>query len=445
MRSGIVSLGIRAATLFFRFALSFYVISYLGLEAAGVYGLAIGAIGIVPALLGWGLNYFVSRDVVGMTPDGAAPLVRDRLIVTLLSLTLGTLVAIPLIVTQAGGLSDVYILILILLWLETLALDVYMPLVGLEMALQANVLVLVRSALWIPVVVAMGIVAPEFRTLETVFIGWIVSHLLAIALLFVFLRHWPVRAALDKRLDRAGMWMRIRNGWYIYLSDLGLVGLSYADRFILNAMLGLAAPARHGRLDHRAAATGRAGAGVRIGAEHRDLHRDRSDHPLQPAGAVPGRTHAVVADADRGGPARLRRPAQRRVDQRRQGSGLCHHQCRRRDPDAGAQQRRPVGVRIDRRGHLGDLYRAGAVYRACGLSAQPAARRAAAAPVTQRQRGLIRSHAGHGARGRVVVTNRYRSAVTCRTMSGVSRMRMAGIAWNRIGAAVGAHRDGGRR
>ncbi len=241
MRSGIVSLGIRAATLFFRFALSFYVVSYLGLEAAGVYGLAIGAIGIVPALLGWGLNYFVSRDVVGMTPDGAAPLVRDRLTVTLLSLTLGTLVAIPLIVTQTGGLSDVYILILILLWLETLALDVYMPLVGLEMALQANILVLVRSALWIPVVVALGLLAPAFRTLETVFLGWIVSHLFAIALLFVFLRHWPVRDALNKRLDRAGMWMRIRNGWYIYLSDLGLVGLSYADRFILNAMLGLAA------------------------------------------------------------------------------------------------------------------------------------------------------------------------------------------------------------
>ncbi|MDR6146735.1 O-antigen/teichoic acid export membrane protein [Sphingomonas sp. SORGH_AS870] len=241
LRSRFVSLGIRTATLFLRFALSFYVVSYLGLEAAGIYGLAIGAIGIVPALLGWGLNYFVSRDVVGMTPDDAAPLVRDRLTVTILSLSLGTAVAIPMILAQIGGMPNVYLLILALLWLETLALDVYMPLVGLEMALQANMLVLVRSALWIPVAVGLGMISPSFRNLETVFASWIVSHFLAIALLFVFLRHWPVRAALSKRLDRAGMWMRIRNGWYIYLSDLGLVGLSYADRFILNAMLGLTA------------------------------------------------------------------------------------------------------------------------------------------------------------------------------------------------------------
>lgn len=239
--SGFGNLAVRGSTLFFRFALSFYVVSYLGLNAAGVYGLAVGAIGIVPAALGWGLNYFVSREVVGMTPDRAAPLVRDRLSITSLSLLIGTLVAVPLMMQQPGGLTHTHVLILILLWCETFALDVYMPLIGLELAFQANILVLFRSALWIPIVVALGIWSPMFRTLDAVFVAWITAHVITLFLFLLFIRRWPVRAAMTEPMRHGWLGQRARNGWYIYFSDLGLVGLGYADRFIVNGILGLTA------------------------------------------------------------------------------------------------------------------------------------------------------------------------------------------------------------
>jgi hypothetical protein len=128
----------------------------------------------------------------------------------LVSLALGTAVAIPVIVAQTGGVSTVYMLILALLWLETLALDVYAAGRASDgLAGQYPGPCAVR-----PVDSGgggLGMVSPTFRNLETVFASWIVSHFMAIALLFVFLRHWPVRAALSKRLDRAGMWLRIRN------------------------------------------------------------------------------------------------------------------------------------------------------------------------------------------------------------------------------------------
>lgn len=232
---------LRGSTLFLRFALSFYIVSQLGLASAGVYGLAIGAIGIVPATVGWGLNYFVSREVVGHTPDTAAPLIRDRLIITFASLLAGTLIAVPVLIWQTGEITQTQVLILILLWLETVALDIYMPMIGLELALFANVLVFVRSALWIPIVVAIGFAVPALKTLDMIFIGWILSHLLALGMLFVYLQRWPMKAGLREEKKLSVLVNRARRAWYIYFSDLGIVGLGYADRFILNALLGLVA------------------------------------------------------------------------------------------------------------------------------------------------------------------------------------------------------------
>ena len=241
IRGGAPNMVLRGSTLFLRFALSFYIVSQLGLASAGVYGLAIGAIGIVPATVGWGLNYFVSREVVGHTPDTAAPLIRDRLIITFLSLLTGTLIAVPVLIWQTGEITQTQVLILILLWLETIALDLYMPMIGLELALFANVLIFVRSALWIPIVVAIGFAVPALQTLDMIFIGWILSHLLAIAMLVIYLRRWPVKAGLREGKKLNVLIRRARTSWYIYFSDLGIVGLGYADRFILNALLGLVA------------------------------------------------------------------------------------------------------------------------------------------------------------------------------------------------------------
>lgn len=241
MRGGLPNMAIRGSQLFFRFALSFYIVSQLGLEAAGIYGLAIGAIGIVPAVVGWGLNYFVSREVVGHTPATAAGMIRDRLIVTFASLLTASVIAVPVLVWMTGSLSETTILILILLWLETLALDLYMPMIGLEMALFANVMVFIRSALWISVVVAIGFLHPPFQTLNAIFLGWIASHFVALAMLVAHLRRWPIRDGLRERMQLGRLGRRVREAWYIYFSDLGIVGLGYADRFILNALLGLAA------------------------------------------------------------------------------------------------------------------------------------------------------------------------------------------------------------
>ncbi len=242
---GLANLAIRGATLLCRFALSFYVVSMLGLRAAGVFGLALGAIGILPAAVGWGLNYFLSRDVVGLAPDQAMPLIRARLTVTIGSLALVTAVALA-VVAIAPGLASTdattLALIIALLWFETLGLDSYMALIGLELAFQANLIVFVRSALWIPPLILVGLVAPATRTLDMIFASWVASHILSLGLLAYCLRHWPVIQGWRQPLAvPRTLAARLRQSWFIYFSDLGLVGLIYVDRFVVSAVLGLAA------------------------------------------------------------------------------------------------------------------------------------------------------------------------------------------------------------
>ncbi|CAN5335613.1 N/A [soil metagenome] len=239
--AGGISVSMRALTLFFRFILSFYIIRYLGLEAAGVYGLAAGAVGIAPAVIGLGLNYFTGREVVGQTPDQAAPLVKTRLTVTISSLAVSTVGWAIFTGVTGTTLHPISFLILALVWLETIALDIYMPLIGLELATQANVVVFVRSALWVPFVMVAGVIWPALRSVELIFVAWIVSHIFSLGLLAFFLRRWPVLHALRTPIDREWIRRRLRHSWHIYLSDLGLVGLIFIDRYIVNGLLGLKA------------------------------------------------------------------------------------------------------------------------------------------------------------------------------------------------------------
>lgn len=233
------NLGLRASTLVFRFLLTFYIVKYLGFEAAGIYGLTLGAVGIMPALVGWGLNYFVARDAVGVPVVTAAAKIKTRLVITTISLTLATILAVILAFATDYPLTPIYILIIVLVWLETYALDLHVPMIAMEMALQANVLVFIRSALWVPVIVGLGLMFPALQSLEAVFASWILSYVVVFAVLYWLIRSWPLKEIARAPLEGTWIKERLRRSWFIYFSDLGLVGLVYADRYIVSFMLGL--------------------------------------------------------------------------------------------------------------------------------------------------------------------------------------------------------------
>jgi O-antigen/teichoic acid export membrane protein len=235
------NLVLRSSTLGLRFLLALYIAKYLGFEATGVYGLTVGITGLVPALIGWGLNYFVAREVVGQRPVDAVPLVKDRLLVTTISLALLTLAAVLTAWVLGFGITRLHVIIAVLVWLETYALDLHLPLIGLELSNQANMLVFIRSAVWIPPIAALGFLFPKFQSVEFILEAWIVADICALGILLFIGRHWHIRRSLGQAVDFEWIRSRLRRSWYIYLSDLGIVGFMYADRYIVTYFLGLTA------------------------------------------------------------------------------------------------------------------------------------------------------------------------------------------------------------
>lgn len=234
------SLFLRGATLVIRFGLSFYIIKFLGPEAFGTYGLVLGLVGIMPALIGWGLNYFVAREIVGKTPAEALVLVRDRLAISVASLTIISVLALAALPFTGRSLDMIALLIFLLIWAETLGLDVNQPLIGMDLALLANVVFFIRAASWVIPAAAAGMLFPQMRTLEAVFGAWLIGHCLANAAIFAFIRRWPLKVMKQTPIDRAWVRERLSASWFIYLSDLGLVGFIYLDRYIVGATLGIA-------------------------------------------------------------------------------------------------------------------------------------------------------------------------------------------------------------
>lgn len=233
------TLGIRGAGLAMRFLLSFYIIKFLGYEAAGVYGLSLGAIGLAPAILGFGLNYFLARDVVGVERLDAGVRIKTRLAVTTAALAIATLGMLLGTLALGHELRPIYLLIAALVWFETYSNDINVSLIASEMPFQANVLIFIRMALWVPFAIAAGFVSPALRNIETVFAGWIVAYVVYGGTLLYYLRDWPLDRIMETRLEYSWIRERAKQTWFIYLSDLGMVGSMYVDRYVVSFLLGL--------------------------------------------------------------------------------------------------------------------------------------------------------------------------------------------------------------
>ena len=228
----------RAAITAAKFLLAVYTARYLGLADLGIYGLLVAGTTIVPAVAGFGMTDWIVRRIVDLPTDQALPLMACRsslticvhLVVQPLLLLTDVLLGepIPLRLAALGGL---------ILMLDNLNSEASDMLVARRHILLANGLTFLRAGLWPLLVIAVGLVFPQTRTLQALLIGW--AALLVVSSL--------VLAGL---LVRGGRWRHMRPQWglivpqlsgsrALYVKDVsGTLGI-FVDRFIISVFLGL--------------------------------------------------------------------------------------------------------------------------------------------------------------------------------------------------------------
>lgn len=234
------NLSLRGLGLVGRLGLAIFLVRFFPLTDVGSFGLIAGVVGMAPAMLGWGLNYFLGRAIVDVPLPQAMSQMRRRLL-----FTVGT-VSVAAALTLVGcGLAGVPLLplvlpTLLLVFLECIAFDVQMSLIALRMSLAANLILFVRSAAWVFPAALAAFLHAELRTLPFMLWSWLAGVAVCYLILGVMARRarFPWRAQPNEGREWIDDWVR-RGGWLIYLNDIGIVGLLYFDRYIVTHFLGL--------------------------------------------------------------------------------------------------------------------------------------------------------------------------------------------------------------
>lgn len=233
----LASFGLRGLTLVGKFALIFVLVKFLEPKDVGLYGLITAAIAYAVMIIGFDFYTYSTRELINSDKNKWCTLLRDQ--------------GVFYIITYVAIIPFIFILF----WHEYLPWELsvwFFPLLVIEHVAQEfnRLLVALSEPLWASGVLFLrnglsSIVAavlmwawPEVRSLDFVFLSWIVGGLLACSLAALQLKDldWATRGRV---ID----WIWIRRGVRValpfLLATLSLCALSTVDRYWIDSLSGL--------------------------------------------------------------------------------------------------------------------------------------------------------------------------------------------------------------
>lgn len=235
----VLHLCMRAAALLARFCLSIFMAKYMDIESIGMFGLIIGVANIMPRAVGLGIPYFFWREVVSLSIADSARYLRDWIALTTIIFMLICIILCGAIAAKIVSPPSNMILIVSIVFMEAIACNVNIALLACKMPMLANVIVFIRTALWVVPFIIASYLIPQLRSLTFVMEMWSIGLLLSYLILFWRLRSLDWRAILSARIDWCRLRSRIAAGPLVYLSDMSIVGATFLNRFILGATTNL--------------------------------------------------------------------------------------------------------------------------------------------------------------------------------------------------------------
>ena len=233
-----LSVFLRVSSLAAKLLLTLYMGRYLSLGELGVYGLVFSAVMITTGVLGARLDYIVGRDLVGAKPEQACHILRDQT-----AFYGGNFLLFALVMAVLGfsGLASPVILMSVfaISVFESMASVFASNLISLGHPLLSTFLFFVRSGLWCVIVVAVGLLYPETRSVESILFAWTLGAALGVMLPFWFWRSLPWRKILPLPIDRVWLKASLKKSAPVWLGTIGAMTASSMDRFVVSAYLDL--------------------------------------------------------------------------------------------------------------------------------------------------------------------------------------------------------------
>lgn len=237
---GITNAVLRLAPIGAKFFLLMYMGKFFSLTDIGVYGLLIASTSFLTIFLGQKLDYVISRHVVGIEEKQRVLLTRDEAIYFALNFVL---FAVVVLLIGFSGILDIsgrflfYGVVLVVS--EGFANAFSSNMISLNRQIWANVILLIRSGLWIIPVIAVSYFYPSFRTIDTVVVGWIAGSISSLGCIALLWRKWPWHIVFSHKINWLQLRVDVRGSLLIWLGALGASASIYVDRFVVGHFLTL--------------------------------------------------------------------------------------------------------------------------------------------------------------------------------------------------------------
>jgi len=208
-----LNITIRIVVLLSKFLLTFLIVTYYGEVELGVYGIITSTIGLSVFVIGFEYYLYSARVLLSSESSDMFYVLKHQAVVHLLLIVCFLPVAFLFFVY---GILDweFYLVFFTLLLLEFIAHEGYRLLLTLKHPIYANLTLVVRHALWVPLL-WLGIVTTNVNyVVHTILNLWMMGSLLSIALCcWVLLRSKSVYTTNFSFSGSAIDWLKLKEGF----------------------------------------------------------------------------------------------------------------------------------------------------------------------------------------------------------------------------------------
>jgi len=236
--AGFMNFGLRGLISLSKFLLTLVLASEFDLSVVGEYSVLFNAILIVTFLIGFDVYQYTSRTIINAESDRQESLIEHFSYVFNAYILIAPMFFLFFI---TGMIKQEFLLQLyFLLFVELLSNEVYRLLIALKHSVFANILLFIRSSLWvylfIAVVYVKGVNGSPIGNLIDL---WLISALVSVAVPVMYfnmpvsiVRNWRKLKIFDFRL----VFNKWRLSYKLFLSSFLLLLINTVDKFVVELM-----------------------------------------------------------------------------------------------------------------------------------------------------------------------------------------------------------------